>query len=260
MANSNAEMVFKTERKNKENTETAIELLAEKLGLRNRPGRIECFDISNIGGKYAVGSMVTFQDGRPWKEGYRRFRIKTLNDMDDYGMLREVLSRRYEKKEHLPDLMIVDGGKGQLGVALALLKDLQIDNVDVIALAKKRHAAQPSDLHREEDRVFLPRRKEPVYISRWPFVLFLMQQVRDEAHRFALAYHHKLKERIDFHSLLDDIPGIGDFRKKKLLTHFGDINRIKAAKENELQKVKGVGRKLGSGIYAFLKSKGTIIT
>ena len=119
---------------------------------------------------------------------------------------------------------------------------------------------QPSDLHRAEDRVFLPRRKDPVYISRWPAALFLVQQIRDEAHRFALAYHHKLKERFDFHSLLDDIPGVGDFRKKKLLAHFGDINSIKAAQEEELQKVKGIGKRLGSEIYGFFKSKGTIIT
>jgi excinuclease ABC subunit C len=257
MANRNAENSFKTECRDEGNIEKALKLLAEKLQLKNVPQRIECFDISNVSGKYAVGSLVTFAGGRPVKEGYRRFRIKTIPDMDDYGMMREVLRRRYEKKENLPDLVVVDGGRGQMGVAVALLKDLEIKGVDVIGIAKEDRTSPPVSFNRKEDRVYLPGRKEPVYLSRWPSALFLLQRLRDEAHRFAIAYYHKLKEKHDFHSLLDDIPGIGKSRKKDLLTHFGDIKKIRSASIEDLQKVKGIGSELGALIITSL-NKGNI--
>ena len=256
MANRNAENSFKTERRDEGNIEKAIAVLAEKLQLKNRPERIECFDISNVSGKYAVGSLVTFAGGRSAKEGYRRFRIKTIPDMDDYGMMREVLRRRYEKKEDLPDLLMVDGGKGQLGVAVALLKDLGITGVAVIGLAKENRTSLPAPLNRREDRVYLFGRKEPIYLSRWPSALFLLQRLRDEAHRFALAYYHKLKEKHDFHSLLDDIPGIGKSRKKEMLAHFGDLKKIRSASIEDLQKVKGIGRELSALIITYLNKSG----
>lgn len=257
MANRNAENAFVAERQDEGNIGKAIALLAEKLQLKNVPQRMECFDISNVSGKYAVGSLVTFAGGRPAKEGYRRFRIKTIPDMDDYGMMREILRRRYEKKETLPDLVVVDGGKGQIGVAVALLKDLEITGVDVIGMAKEDRTSPPVSLNKKEDRVYLPGRKEPVYLSRWPSALFLLQRLRDEAHRFALSYHHKLKEKHDFHSLLDKIPGIGKSRKKDLLTHFGDIKKIRSASIEDLQKVKGIGKELGALIITSL-NKGNI--
>ena len=266
IARRNAESAFRTARLAADRPETTLPLLADKLGLRNTPRRIECFDISNIGGKYAVGSMVTFAAGAPAKEGYRRFRIRTVPGADDYAMLYEVLKRRYEKRENLPDLIMVDGGKGQLGVALAVLKDLRIDGVDVIGMAKEREdlppnvpAPPPDQLPSQgelpggseggptiyklspptdekgnplppagrrrrtdtpgkgEDRVYLPGRKDPVYLSRWPMALFLLQRIRDEAHRFAVSYHRKVKEKEDLQSLLDRIPGIGATRRKALL-------------------------------------------
>ena len=253
MADSNAENMFKTERQGRQNIETALGQLMVKLGLKSRPDRIECFDISNVSGKYAVGSLVTFVDGRPRKDGYRLFRIRTVADMDDYGMMREVLLRRYGKKEGLPDLVVVDGGKGQLGVALTLFGDLGIETLDVIALAKEKPASPSSSVSKAEERVYLPRRKEPVYLYRWPSALFLLQQIRDEAHRFAISYHHKLKQKKDFHSLLDDIPGIGETRKKVLLSHFGDIKKIKAASIGELQKAAGIGKELSVFIKEFLE-------
>ena len=138
IAGRNAENAFRSARLAADRPEEALPLLAEKLQLRKRPRRIECFDISNIGGKHAVGSMVTFVDGLPLKEAYRRFRIRTVPGADDYAMMYEVLRRRYERQENLPDLIMVDGGKGQLGVALAVLKDCGIGGVDVIGLAKER--------------------------------------------------------------------------------------------------------------------------
>ena len=281
MAADNAQSMFEAGQQGRDNTEAALLQLTRTLGLKNTPRHMEGVDISNVSGKYAVGSLVTFKDGRPWKEGYRRYRIRTIADMDDYGMMREILHRRYAKKENLPDLLMVDGGKGQLNVATTLCHDLGIESVDIISLAKEKSTASPvsltpvngisastnlfsarkkqqisSDLLTKlEDRVYLHRRKDPVYIARHPQACFLLQQLRDEAHRFALAYHHKLKERHDFHSLLDEIPGIGKARKKELLSHFGDIKKVTAAATEDLQKVKGISKRLADIVHAFLKNK-----
>ncbi|MFZ4440352.1 MAG: excinuclease ABC subunit UvrC [Syntrophales bacterium] len=256
IAARNAENAIKTARLAADRPEEALRLLIEKLKLRNLPRRIECFDISNIGGKHAVGSLVAFTDGLPVKEGYRRFRIRTVPGADDYAMMYEVLKRRYQKRENLPDLVIVDGGKGQLGVALAVLKDLAIEGIDVIGLAKER---DDPGLHvpngtpgKGEDRVFIPGRKDPIYLSRWPAALFLLQRIRDEAHRFAVTYHRKVKEKADLQSLLDQIPGIGPARRKALLIFFGDVQRVRAASVEELQQVEGIGAENARRIRMFL--------
>jgi excinuclease ABC subunit C len=171
-------------------------------------------------------------------------------------MMYEVLKRRYQKRENLPDLVIVDGGKGQLGVALAVLKDLAVDGVDVIALAKERDDARQDAPYgapgKGEDHVFLPGRKDPVYLSRWPAALFLLQRIRDEAHRFAVTYHRKVKEKADLQSLLDRIPGIGPARRKALLTFFGDVQRVRAASVEGLQQVEGIGAETARRIRMFL--------
>ena len=168
-------------------------------------------------------------------------------------MMYEILNRRYRGKVNLPDLILVDGGKGQLGVAVAVLKDLNIEGVDVVALAKE---LRQSHTDRSEDRAFIVGKKDPVYVSKWPEALFLLQRVRDEAHRFAVAYHRKLKGKGDFHSLLDDIGGIGTAKKKALLRLFGDVGRIRNASLQELQGVQGIGRKTAANIYAFLNGHG----
>jgi excinuclease ABC subunit C len=251
IAANNARSIFEME-KHRTPMGEILSLLARELMLKNVPHRIECFDISNIGGKYAVGSMVTFVDGRAWKPGYRRFRIKTVHGADDYAMMYEVLNRRYTEKENLPHLVVVDGGKGQLGVAVAVLKDLNIEGLDIVALAKEirqRHT------DRSEDRVFIVGKKDPVYVSKWPDALFLLQKVRDEAHRFAVAYHRQLKGKGDFHSLLDEITGIGTDKKKALLKLFGDVKRIRDASVEELQEVPGIGRKTAARIHAFLRGQ-----
>ena len=254
MAADNARSLFETGQQGRESTEAALRQLAEILDLKNIPRHMEGFDISNVSGKYAVGSLVSFKDGRPWKEGYRRFRIRTVADMDDYGMMREVLSRRYGKKEKLPDLLMVDGGKGQLQVATTLCRDLGIDGIDIISLAKEKSAPSPQGIIKTEDRVYLPRRKDPFYITRYPQACFLLQQLRDEAHRCALAYHHQLKNRQDFHSLLDEIPGIGEAKKRALLVHFGDLRKVAAASPGELQNVPGINQALAELVYTFLKN------
>jgi excinuclease ABC subunit C len=200
--------------------------------------------------------LVTFVDGKAWKPGYRRFRIKTVHGADDYAMMYEVLNRRYREKDNPPDLILVDGGKGQLGVAVAALKDLNIEGVDVVALAKELRQRQTD---RGEDRVYIVGKKDPVYVSKWPEALFLLQRVRDEAHRFAVAYHRQLKGKGDFHSVLDEITGIGGEKKKALLKLFGDVRRIRDASVQELQGVRGIGRKTAARIRAFLRGQGGVI-
>lgn len=260
MAAQNSENTLKAEQQIRQNQMKAVHLLAQVLHLKKLPIRVECFDISTIGGSYAVGSMVTFVEGKPCKDGYRKFRIKKASGVDDYGMMYEVLTRRYRKKSNLPDLIIVDGGKGQLGVALSVLKDLAIMDIDVIGLAKEGHGdkSRPHDrvsgIHRQEDHVYLPRRKDPLYLSKWPVALFLLQQIRDEAHRFALSYHRKVKEQADFQSILDEIPSIGASRKKALLTYFGDVTQIREASLEKLQEVDGIGKAMAEEIYNFLRN------
>jgi excinuclease ABC subunit C len=251
----NAENLLKSAEPSEKDPQEALRLLTEALGLLRLPKRIECFDISNVGGQYAVGSMVTFVDGVPFKDGYRRFRIRTVKGADDYAMMYEVLKRRYEKKEGLPDLIVVDGGRGHLGVALSLLKDLDIRGMDVIGFAKEARRKNPVSPDKNEDRVYLPRRKDPLYLARRPAAFFLLQRLRDEAHRFAVSYHRRLKEKSDFQSLLDEIPGVGPSRKKALLTHFGDLATLRRAAAEEVAQVPGIGKARAAEISAFLKAR-----
>lgn len=258
MAMSNAENALQSEEKLEADNERVLEDLAKGLLLQKTPRRIECFDISNIGGKYAVGSLVSFDRGIPEKSRYRRFRIKTKGDADDYGMMREVLERRYSGKGDIPDLIVVDGGKGQLGVALSVLRGLGVEKVDVIGLAKESHtlpARGLSRVYRGRDRVYLPNRKNPLYLSRYPQALFLLQRVRDEAHRFAVTYHRKVKEKENFHSVLDNIPGIGKTRKRALLIHFLEMDKIANASREKLEEVPGIGKDAAYRIFEYFHAQ-----
>ncbi len=258
IAQQNAEQRMTLERKSLEDPEESLRLLREKLHLQRFPAKIEAFDISNIGSQLAVASLVSFQGGRPEKSGYRRFRIRTVEGADDYAMIYEALKRRYQSRENLPDLIVVDGGKGQLAVALSLLKDLEISGPDVIGLAKERTSglAAGGGVDKTEDRVYLPHRKEALYPSRWPAVLFLLQRIRDEAHRFAVSYSRRLKLKSDFLSLLDEVSGVGEVRKKALLRTFGDLGKIRQATVEELARTEGIGKELGEKIYAFFRNGG----
>ncbi|MGA2554026.1 MAG: excinuclease ABC subunit UvrC, partial [Smithella sp.] len=259
MANANASNLWEASHKKEEQKAAALQILQEKLLLSKLPRRIECYDISNIGGKHAVGSMVVFQEGEPDKNSYRRYRIRALSEPDDYGMMCEILSRRFSHGENLPDLVVVDGGKGQLNVALLVLKDLKI-KIDVVGLAKEDRAVFSGKgiikkkNGKSEDRVYLPGRKDAVYLSAWPQALRILQQVRDEAHRFALSYHHQIKQKDDMASILDDIADVGETRKKILLKHFGSSKRVQKASVDELQKVQGIGKTLAEKIYSHLKN------
>ena len=260
MAVANAQNLWESGQKKEEQKTVGMKILQEKLSLMKLPQRMECYDISNISGKHAVGSMVVFQDGEPDKLSYRRFRIKSVSDSDDYAMMYEVLSRRFARGENLPDLVVVDGGKGQLNVALSVLRDLKI-KIDVIGLAKEERVIFSSKgiskkkAAKSEDRVYLPRRKDAIYLSAWPQALRLLQQVRDEAHRFALSYHHQIKQTNDLRSILDDIPDVGKARRNILLKHFGSSKQVKDATLEELQKVRGIGNELAGKIYSHLRNE-----
>lgn len=243
MAQINAKAIFSQEKNQEELREKRLLDLEETLGLTRYPKRIACFDISHIAGGDSVGSMVAFQDGRYDSKSTRLFRIKEAAPGDDYGAMREVLTRhlmRAKEKEALPDLLVVDGGKGQLHVAIEVFKELDIASCDLFALAKE---AGRHDKGSTAEQIFLPHHAEPIRLPPHSPLLFLLQQIRDEAHRVAIGFHRKRREKRTIRSALDDIPGIGPIKRKRLLTHFGSLQRIQAASDEELQKIPGITRK-----------------
>jgi excinuclease ABC subunit C len=251
IANKNAKVMVNQaiEMKNiKERSEQkvmkALEEAKELLSLSNTPRIIEGFDISNIEGKDATGSMVYFLEGKPYKKYYRHFKIRSKSTPDDVAMMKEVIRRRYsmllEKNYTLPDLILLDGGKGQLNAGISVLKDLGLEGIPIIGLAKKF------------EEIYLPNQKEPINLPNSSPLLELFQQVRDEAHRFAVRLHKKQRIKRITGSILDDIKGIGPATRNKLLSHFGSVNSIKKASFEELSQI--VGNKLAETIINDLKT------
>jgi excinuclease ABC subunit C len=235
-----------------------LEVLKEKLHLKKIPRRIEAFDISNLQGENAVGSMVFFDGGKPDKERYRHFKIKTIEGVDDYGMMYEVLLRRYQKaveENDLPNLVLLDGGRGQLNVAQEVFKEVKIKEVDLISLTKGRtvEGSRLSRLRKTEEKVFHPQYKEPILLERHSPILHLLDRIRDEAHRFAITYHKKVRARETIKSELGEIPGIGRVRQKELLKFFGSVEKIKEATEEKLAKVPKMNRKSAQIVYRFFR-------
>lgn len=262
MAIQNARQSFSERHDQEKEREKMLLELQEKLRLKHYPQRTECYDISNIHGSHAVGSMVTVFNGEPDRSRYRRYRIRTVpaeSGGDDFAMMYEVLKRRFSRgvqEGDLPDLVVIDGGKGQLGMALAALRELGVEDVDVIALAKMRvqPSARSAEIQRSEERVFLPGQSNPVILKRNSNALFLLQRVRDEAHRFAITYHKKVRARETLTSALDRIPGIGGVRKRELLRAFGSIKRIEKATLEDLLKIPSINEKLAREILDTLRS------
>ena len=237
-----------------ENIETVLSSLKRQLCLKNVPRKIECFDISNIGGKHSVGSMITFEEGKAVKNKYKRYKIKTVSQSDDYAMMYEVLTRRYSrafKEDDFPDLTIIDGGKGQLAIAIRVFEELGIDGVDVVALAKgKRNRGENSDTKQKHDeRVFACGKGEPIVLEQESSELKLLENARDEAHRFALTYHKKLRRKHYYISPLDKISGIGSIKKKNLMKKLGNMQEIRNASIDDLKKIKSVTHKDAEAIY-----------
>ncbi len=248
-------------------TEAALEELADALELPELPRRIECYDISNIQGTNAVGSMVVFVDGRPRPQEYRRFRIRTVEGSNDFAMMAEVLRRRFKKANApaervapdeteapredasprdraraeawatLPDLLIVDGGKGQLGAALGVLREAGLEPIVPAAGLAKRN-----------EELFVKDRSEPIVLPRTSQALFLVQRVRDEAHRFAITYHRGLRQKKSIQSALDTVPGVGPKRKKALLRKFGSVKAIREAPVDEIASTLGFTKNLAEKV------------
>ncbi len=241
-------------------TRAALDELAEELNLPSPPRRIECYDISNIMGTSAVGSMVVFVDGHPRPAEYRRFRIKTVTGADDYAMLAEVLRRRFKRaagkagdgprpeandaKDEawaaLPDLLIVDGGKGQLSAALDVMRDMGVGDIPAAGLAK------------QNEELFIKDMSEPVVLPRTSQALFLVQRIRDEAHRFAVTYHRKLRQKAGMQSALDSVPGVGPKRKRALLRKFGSVKGIREAPVDDIAATVGFTRRLAEKVKEYL--------
>lgn len=240
MARANAEAKFQRKANIQEQTLLAME---EMLHLTNYPERIECFDNSNISGTEPVSAMVVFSDGEKDPKCYRKYKIKTAAPSDDYGMLKEVLTRRYKRakeEDNLPDLLIIDGGKGHLNLALDVLSSLDVSTVDVIGVAKEegRH-----DRGMTAEQIFLRGQKEPLLLKPNSPILFMLQQIRDEAHRFAITFQRLRRGKKSMASALDALPGIGPVKKQRLLRHFGSLKRILEASEEEWKNVKGITQK-----------------
>ena len=253
MANANAEQAAKEEQSRAEDVEDTLARLERKLSLTRSPRVVECYDISSFQGTEAVGSGVCFVDGQPDKSRYRRYRIRRVEGQDDFAMLYEVLVRRLRKGKaegDLPDLLVIDGGKGQLNVALAALHDTQTPDVDVISLAKSctvdaaaldraEAVREGEDPAHSPERVFLPNVKDPIVLRQNTSEIFLLARLRDEAHRFAITYHRKLRDRRTLRSELDGIPGVGAARRKALLIRFGSLKGVREASVEELASVSG---------------------
>ena len=223
----------------------AVQELAERLELDILPQRIECFDISHIQGAETVASMVVFTDGEPDKSEYRRFKLKTVEGSpDDFASMQEVTLRRYrDAKEPLPDLIVIDGGKGQLSSALEVIRGVGLAEIPVIGLAK------------EFEHIFRENISEPLVLPRHSEALRLVQQIRDEAHRFAVGYHRKLRAKRNLVSVLDHIRGIGAKRRQALWKHFGTIGRIRAASEEELASAPGMNITAAQAVHRFFRQQ-----
>ena len=237
MARLNAEAAFQKDKDLKSIREKTLLQMQEQLRLSRYPKRIECFDNSSHGGTELVSALVAYTEGEKDKNRYRRYKLKTVSLADDYASMYEVLSRRYKRAKEendLPDLIIVDGGKGHLNIANKILHELDIITVDLIGVAKEegRH-----DKGITAEQIFLRDAKDPILLKKNSSILFLIQQIRDEAHRFAISYHRNLRTKKVIKSALDDIPGIGPVKKRALLKHFGSLKKIKEASKEELEKV-----------------------
>jgi len=232
----------------------ALRELADALGLTDPPLRIECYDISNFQGDQSVASMVVFEDGKPRTGDYRRFRIKDVQGPNDFASHQEVLRRRFRRAKagdegseeelrwRLPDLVIVDGGKGQVSAAAEVLTEMGLDDLPLAGLAKER------------EELFLPGRSDPILLPPTSQALYLVQRLRDEAHRFAITYHRDLRAKASVRSAFDDLPGVGPKRRRALLRVFGSAKRVREAPVEQIAAVPGIGPALAARIKATMEA------
>lgn len=253
IAMQNAENELKNHIISEEAHKNLLLRLQNKLGMDKIPNHIECFDNSNISGKEPVSGLVVFNHGKFERSSYRKYKLRTVNAQDDYAGMSEVLKRRFgntENKVPLPDLLMVDGGKGQLNIAVSVTRDLNlVGRFDIIGIAKRNEQKGET-----EDKIYKPGRANPVNMGREGDLLVFLQRIRDEAHRFAISFHRTRRNKTSIRSALDDVPGIGKKRKEKLLKHFGSIKKIRAATLEELSALPGMNIKAAKAlIHTLLK-------
>jgi len=236
------------------NVDSALSEIQEALHLPNIPKRIECYDISNISGTNSVGSMVVFENGSPAPNKYRRFKIKNIPGIDDYSMMQEMLERRFKRLNDstadkissnqnwktIPDLIVIDGGKGHLTSALEVLLHSGLNELSITSLAK------------ENEELFVPESPEPIILPRDSQGLFLLQRLRDEAHRFAITFHRQLRSQKSLKSKIDDVPGIGPKKRKLLINHFGSMKNIQKSSIEEISSLPGINKSLAKTLLEFL--------
>ena len=260
IASQNASLTLGRRLEMRESLEAALDEIETECRLSRKPRRIECYDVSNLQGALPVASRVAFEDGRPCKRDYRRYRIREAMGGDDYDCLREVIRRRLARveSEPLPDLLMVDGGRGQLGVVLAALGDAELD-VDTLGLSKERDAESPSLRVKRSgglkaERIFLPNRANALLLPPSSKALLLLQRVRDESHRFAIEFQRELRVKTGLTSILQELPGIGPVKQRNLLKTLGSLRAVRGASHAELLEVPGISRKDASTIRSFFDS------
>lgn len=254
MARTNAELGLNMRRATEATTTEQLQSVAEVFGLSAPPKRMECFDVSHTMGERTVASCVVFGPQGPLKSDYRRFNIDGLAPGDDYGALRQALSRRYARikkgEAPMPDLLLIDGGPGQLAEAVAVLKELEIDGLCVAGVAKG------ADRRPGQERLFLAGEEQPRILAPDSPALHLIQRIRDEAHRFAITGHRQRRAKARTHSVLETVPGLGPRKRRELLRQFGGLQGVARAGVDDLAKVHGIGRKLAQSIYDTLHASG----
>ncbi len=252
MAERNARSSFEEKRLAEKANQDLLEQVRKALKLQTTPNRIECFDISTIQGNQAVGAMAVFEGGAPNKNRYRRYAIKQVEGQDDFAMLREVLLRRFRRaidENDLPDLALIDGGKGQLNVARAVLQDLGIEDLEIAGIAKSRLEGEGG---RSPERFFVPGRKDPIILPQNSPVVQFLARIRDEAHRFAITYHRKQRKSAALTSPLETVPGVGPKRAKALLRTLGSLKRVREASIETLAAVPGFNETLARQVHQYI--------
>lgn len=248
LAVENARLHFENNLSTEARASEAVERLQARLGLRSVPRTIECYDISNFQGREIVASQVCFVDGRPDREAYRRYRIKLLPTQDDFASMYQVILRRARRAQKgdrpMPDLILIDGGKGQLNAACAALMDAGARDQDIVSIAKSRLKGATDDDGpvRSDERIFVPGRKDPVVLKQTSEEMHLLERLRDEAHKTAITYHRELRSQNRLTTELDAIAGVGPVRRKALLRHFGSVKKVRSASLAEIAAAPGIDR------------------
>lgn len=256
MAMTNAQSHFKDAVTKADQQQKGLEMIRDRFGLEDIPRRIECFDISNFQGEENVASQVVFEDGIPKKSDYRKYKIKSFAGANDFAAMKEVLSRRFAHTEYDdPQLVVVDGGKGQLNMAVQALKEIGRADIALVGLAKARTQGEfsESEVAATEERFFLPGRQNPILFPPNTQAFQILVGLRDEAHRFAITFHRKLREGRSMESALDSINGLGEKRKQALLKELGSVERIQQSSVEQLLEVKGMNRVLAERVLLHLK-------